>query len=373
MLPVAQTDENDFKMKNFISLIFCSFLLLASCGKSVNHNVCVQGTIEGGINDGENIYLMLPDENSVARVVASTTVVDGRFVLAGNINLPAVCNVVTATPDGNVARKINFIAEGGDVAIKVLPEYYRVSGTPLNDALQACRDTMEIAMQVYARYYSKKAETPTLSQLGVKEANDVMAVTSYRYREVLYRAIASNIDNILAAHLIKEYMDIIEPSRGLQFIKGLSKEYVDNVLLYINSIYSAQVASAVGTPYINITMPDTNGVQQSLSSFVGKGKPVVLNVWVSSSKSAMEAQAALSNMLDDVEVVSVSIDGDYNMWRSATAGLKGAHLNDLKGWGSPILSRYGIDKVPYYILVDADGRISYRGTSFNDVCERVKR
>lgn len=364
-------------MKNIINIIL-SLLLLVSCTEKADYNVCVTGTVKGGVEDGDSIYLMQPDDNNVFRIKGRTVVLGGSFVLTGKVSLPSICDVVTTTDDGRVGRKMKFIAEGGDVTMSILPDYYRVSGSPLNDALQQYRDSMEIASKLYNRYYSKKTETPTLSQKGVEEADNVMAIASYQYRKVLYNAIEKNNDNILAAHLIKENVDIIEPSRGLSFIKKLSPEYKDNVVAYINKMYEAQEKSAVGARFMDFSMRDINGSVYTLSDYAGKGKTVLLSVSTSSDKNNAETQQRLCELCkqqgEALEVVNISVERDYDAWRSSVgdAATSIIQLSDLKGWNSAFLSLYGVDRLPYYILLDGEGVILYRGTSYRGITRYLK-
>lgn len=357
-------------MRNIL-LLFLFAIVFASCNKD---NIRVAGVVEGGcLSDGDSVYLMQPDGNNVAKIKGRAVVRDGHFKITGNTSLPALCNVVVFTPAGTLARKVDFIAEGGEVSVRLLPEYYRVAGTPLNDVLQSYRDSMEVASRIYKRYYSKKAETPTLSEMGVKEADDVMAIASFQYRTVLYRAIESNIGNILAPYFIKNNIDIIEPSRGLQFIDKLPAEYKDGVIAYINGLFSAQAKHAPGHRYGDFTMRDIDGCVHTLSSYAGKGKPVVISVWVSGDKKSMASQKALSALGEqygnEVQFFGISIDKNSKVWRSSVLenSMCGMQLCDLKGWNSAFLSLYGIDKIPYFILLDGDGNISYRGISISDL------
>ncbi len=360
-------------MKYFLYLLLSLFFVVSSCER-IGKNVVLIGTVEGGINDGDTIYLMSSDKNNISRVVAKTVVADGTFELLGNTPLPAVCTAVTLAPDGRIARKMVFIAEGDEVAMTVLPEYYRIAGSPLNDVLQKCRDSLEVASRLYMRYYTKKAETPSLSVKGVKEADDVMTIASYQYRKVLYNAIESNTGNILGAYFIKEHMDKIEPAQGVRFIKAMPQEYRDNTIVYINKLFAAKEKTALGARFVDFSMIDTEGKQHALSDYAGKGKPVLVSVWMSGEKSSVDAQKKLCALCGEVELVSVSADRNYDVWRSTVMdnAMCGVQLTDLKGWNSAFLSLYGIDKIPYYLLVDATGIISYRGTSFNAVSKLLK-
>lgn len=359
-------------MKNAAYIFF--LLFLAAC----SDNVRVTGTVEGGLENGDSIFLMSPNKQKGADILSKSIVENGAFELSGNVELPAVCNVVTFTPQGRLARKMDFIAEGGDVEIKVLPGYYRVSGTSLNDAMQQVRDSMEIASRIYKRYYNKKAVSPNLSEMGRKEADDAMAIASYQYKGILYRCIESNIDNILAAYLIKNNIDVIEPAKGLQFIRELPAACKDNVIAYINKLYTAQERSAVGKPFIDIKMCDANGKLHALSTYAGGGTPLLINLWTSGSRASLDAALAVDGLQkelgDRVRCIGISIDTGYNTWRGAieNEGFSCVQLTDLKGWESDFMKHYGVDKAPYFVLVGGDGIIRYRGISFSDASSMLQ-
>ena len=60
-----------------------------------------------------------------------------------------------------------------------------------------------------------------------------------------------------------------------------------------------------------------------------------------------------------LEIVGVSFDGDAEAWKSAIAqyGMNWPHMSDLKGWGCEASSVYGINGIPFTILVGQDGII----------------
>lgn len=348
--------------------------LFASCG----NNVRVEGTIEGGIENGDSIFLMSVDGQNRATIISKSIVSDNSFTLSGNMELPAVCNIVTFTQQGRVERKMDFIAEGGSVQMRVLPQYYRVSGTPLNDAMQSVRDSLEIATRVYKRYQNKIAVSPNLSPMGRKEADDVRAIASYQYKKALYNAIEKNIDNILAPYFIKNNIDVIEPTKGLQYIKQLPVNYKDNVISYINKLYTAQQQCTEGNSFVDFKMRDSKGREHSLSAYAGKGVPVLINLWTSGSAKSIDEARAVGILQQEcgtqAQFIGISIDKSYNVWRATIEKeeLCGLQLTDLKGWDNEFMQLYGIDKVPYFVLIDGEGVIRYRGISFADVSRLLK-
>ena len=55
------------------------------------------------------------------------------------------------------------------------------------------------------------------------------------------------------------------------------------------------------------------------------------------------------------------------------AGVEGTVLCEFQGWYSSVAKRHGIKGVPYYVLLDKNGRVLTRSTSFRQVFSVLKR
>jgi thiol-disulfide isomerase/thioredoxin len=59
-------------------------------------------------------------------------------------------------------------------------------------------------------------------------------------------------------------------------------------------------------------------------------------------------------------VMSVSLDTDRTKWLAAIKkdGLEWPnHVSELKGWQTSVLPNYGINSIPYTVLIDKEGKI----------------
>jgi peroxiredoxin len=58
-------------------------------------------------------------------------------------------------------------------------------------------------------------------------------------------------------------------------------------------------------------------------------------------------------------VLGVSLDEDKDAWVKAIQkdGLTWKHISDLKGWQSAVVPVYGIEGIPYNVLLDPEGKI----------------
>jgi alkyl hydroperoxide reductase subunit AhpC len=59
------------------------------------------------------------------------------------------------------------------------------------------------------------------------------------------------------------------------------------------------------------------------------------------------------------EIYGVSLDRDKNAWVKAIEAdkLTWKHVSDLKFWQSEAAATYGVNAIPYTVLIDAEGNI----------------
>ncbi len=120
--------------------------------------------------------------------------------------------------------------------------------------------------------------------------------------------------------------------------------------------------SAVGEPFIDFTLPDTEGNDVKFSQF--KGKYVLLDFWASwcgpcraENPNVLKAFNAYKDK--NFTVVGVSLDDDGTKWKKAIAedGMPWIQLSDLKGFRNVVAQEYGIQAIPSTFLVSPEGVI----------------
>ena len=174
-------------------------------------------------------------------------------------------------------------------------------------------------------------------------------------KEILYRALAMALqpleqeDNFIAARLAKNY--------AAEFPGPVSSAFLKN----FNS-----GPPSVGEMAPEITLPNREGIKESLSSL--RGKVVLLDFWASwcgpcRYENPVVVEAWKRYEPKGFTVFSVSLDQAKDKWLAAIAkdGLAwNNHVSDLRGWQSAGAAAYSVRSIPATFLLDKEGKIVAR-------------
>ena len=147
--------------------------------------------------------------------------------------------------------------------------------------------------------------------------------------------------------------------------KGVKQGYDDFINQY--NVYKKKQEIDTNKPGIgkqapDITMPDVNGNNFSLSSL--RGKYVLVDFWASWCGPCRAENPNVVNVYNKYKdknftILGVSLDDDKEKWKKAIKadGLTWTHISDLKQWGSSVVMQYGFEGIPYNVLIDPTGKI----------------
>jgi peroxiredoxin len=122
----------------------------------------------------------------------------------------------------------------------------------------------------------------------------------------------------------------------------------------------------IGKKAPELTLPDVNGKNVSISSF--RGKYLLVDFWASwcqpcraENPNVVAAYNQYKNK--NFTILGVSLDKKKENWLQAIKEdqLKWTHVSDLAFWDSKAVTTFGFTGIPYNVLIDPDGTIIAEG------------
>ena len=119
---------------------------------------------------------------------------------------------------------------------------------------------------------------------------------------------------------------------------------------------------------ISFTMADMDGNNVAVTDEFAKHKLTIIDFWASWCGPCRQEMPSLVKTYNDYKdkglgIVGVSLDEDKEQWSSAVSamGMTWTQLSDLQGWHNAAAQMYGIQAIPFTIVVDDKGKVLTAG------------
>lgn len=321
----------------YVGMMALAALLMAGCQEAPKGYV-IHGEVEN-MPDGQ-IYLK-SFRNKMFFDVDTAEIKDGKFTFKGEVSQPLLFGLATENMDYPVQLFLENTAM--DVKIGNDGETIVVQNSPENVVFQ------ENAVKVFEEGYD-------IDSLITKYP-DSPAAAFYLYRYFTYQ---------LPLEELKATRAKISPALADNpYVKDL-----DGIIKQLENVEIGKVAP-------EFSLPDTAGVDVSLSDF--RGKYVLLDFWASwcppCRKENPNVVSAYQQYKDkNFTVLGISLDKDKAKWLKAIQddNLTWTHVSDLKYWDSEIPALYGVRGIPANVLLDPNGVIIAKNIKEEALHDKLK-
>lgn len=354
--------------------LFIIFLVIGciSCTRSSRYPFCLKGDIDG-IKYGK-AFLITPGDS--AKVLFTTDLDQGKFEIKGELDEPR-----------QVILKINrrqtyFFMDGKDMVISCpyisLSDKY-LKGSPAND-LSAVYNQL-IQKGYYQEFNILLGEYKELSEAGNQKGADEKMTQALKMEdkrfELTREFVSRHPDNIFSAYIAdlvkgesyekgKALYDLLTPEIQNSLYGQLLKKNTDSLAI-----------SALGAPCPNFIVTDESGNKISMES--QKGSIMVLDFWASWCGPCRQEMKNLREQYAEfkekgVRFMSISLDDSEEKWKKACQEeqIPWISVRDDQGWSkSEIRKLFGIQAIPFIVLLDEDGNIVAKNIRRNSLREKI--
>lgn len=332
-------------------LLFVFALVMGACSHSIKFD------IDGHLieNAASRVYLVV--EGTKIDTIASVAVgADNRFCLRGEVAEPTTAFL--CDDNGNVLTLL--LLEEEQLYLRPLPTGgYIAEGGAVNDKYNLVVQRLsDIAMRLAGLDYT--------TEYAEEEYESLL----FKYQDILSTAISDNLDNLVGVELF-----LSQESRGMtaedmrvrfaQFsprMQSLSamQQFADYIDIYART--------EVGKPFIDVNLNAISGGVATLKEVCGNGNWVLLDFWATWCEPCCREIPLLRELyakyaLQGFEICSISLDRDYDRWRSFIQQNDMLWVNAIESTeerDTPIAEVYGLQSIPANFLISPEGIIVAR-------------
>ena len=375
----------------YIISILCVAMFFSSCSDKKKDTIEVKGTMknidkimalypEAFKSDSISLLLYeMPFGGDQQPVQIDSVIVSKKtpdFTLKGRANGTGIYDVVVNK--GPMIPLVNDVSEITiDIDLTNKDKYYSVTGSPASETLR------DFIFSYSEKSVAVNKSFKLLDSLKLYNASDSVVIDATNQKnkslasvnEFVKQFLARDNNPVVASFAAGIASNTFSPEEYEAELAKLTKKYpADSNISFLNQQFAQQKAQSmqaeksrqsnswVGKKVPDMSMPDVNGKEVSISSF--RGKYVLIDFWASwcgpcRDENPNVVKAFNQYKAKNFTILGVSLDKDKPNWLKAIKEDKLAwtHVSDLAFWNSKSVEIFKFEGIPFNVLVDPEGTV----------------
>lgn len=368
-----------FILIQFFAVLVAGTLFLSSCGKP------------GKADDGFRV------SGKVAKPVANGTIAlkklnAGEFVLVDSVKPDAEGNyeIIGKVPheefmllDFFGKQRVLFVGDNKEITVNADGDRQdgakQIKGTQDNDNLQrvmALEQRMAIELQPMQQELQLAAQNR--DEMRMNQYIDYMKRANGYFRSRFKKMIDTTGVSIVSLYATHN----LDPDEDFGFLDSLGQQFkakrpdVQWTQEFLGMLDKRR-PTALGQVAPAFSLPTPDGKRLGVADF--KGKVLVVDFWASWCGPCRRNNPFMVDLYSrykgkGVEFLGVSLDKEREPWLAAIQKdkLTWPHVSDLKWWDCEAAKLYGLDQVPYVVVIGRDGRIAAKKIDGAELEKKLK-
>ena len=364
------------KTLSLYTLMVCCLVFLAACKEEAERQTfCIHGTIPG-LKAGVEIGLLNAEDKDAGEIAKATVQKDGEFWIEGKVEHPTLCTLTT----NNLAMIEEEVAAGNTQEIKwtYTPVFVDNSDMEIQvasyDLVPDAPETADFHI-VGSPSHQDYCEFVALCGNVEYERPNVDAALQF------FVAHPTSVVSIYAANKLLDNAYNLTADQVQQMRQTLTECPTDTARFnrFAERLQLAE-QTTVGNPVVDLDLVTTDGNRCQLVDIVKshQGKTLLIDFWASWCGICRMSTPDIKTLYDSLdraqcEVISVSCDEDEAAWSKAMQ-------EDQMPWAQyrltpegykSFFTQYQVIGVPYYLLVNPQGKVVANPAGVESVAEMV--
>jgi len=373
-----------------LSFYLSLLLLLASCNGSEKIKTVVSGKFSNAPTASVFLERIYPEGDP--EIMDSVEMKDGQFELKATLDEESLLQLRFSAPGQSPI--IYLITDSKKMKLKGDWKDFsqlRIEESPASERLRVFIDSIARTQQKLLTLNQRmSSKIDSVEKIKLEKDFAEAASRTKQYIRSVAEKDESPVLSLFALSVFSESSNVEELEVVMNGIQkrfprhALIEKYIEGYRKETEKTKKAQGQTdntkiSVGATAPDLTMPDPSGKPVSIKDF--RGKYVLVDFWASwcgpcRAENPNVVEAFEKYKSKNFTILGVSLDKDKQSWIDAIQNdkLNWSHMSDLKFWDSEAGPVFGVESIPFNVLLDPEGKIiaiGLRGGTLHQKLEEV--